>query len=97
MLVRFREELLRKQKILLGRIRRARNSMRLNGKQSDVMEILHDRSEEKIDEIQLAFLRMEEGRYGLCDDCGQPIELQRLDAQPTASQCIKCEVNEKGV
>ncbi len=96
MLARFREKLLRKQRILIGRIRRAKSNKHLNGKQSDVMETLHDRSEEKIDEIQYAFLRMEEGSYGYCEDCGQTIRLERLEALPTASTCIECQKKNEG-
>ncbi|OFZ72285.1 MAG: hypothetical protein A3K03_12405 [Bdellovibrionales bacterium RIFOXYD1_FULL_44_7] len=41
----------------------------------------------KIDE---ALRRIEEGSFGECDDCGEPIELRRLEARPTATLCVSC-------
>ena len=37
-----------------------------------------------------AIQKMEQGTYGLCDTCGQPIEENRLRALPNATQCISC-------
>ena len=41
--------------------------------------------------IAAARQRMDEGTYGRCDDCGEPIEPARLDAQPTAVRCTECQ------
>jgi DnaK suppressor protein len=41
----------------------------------------------KIDE---ALKRIEEGTYGLCEDCDVEIELKRLEARPTATLCVQC-------
>jgi len=38
-----------------------------------------------------ALSRIEQGSYGLCEDCGAPIAFQRLLAQPLAPRCIRCE------
>src|SRR5689334_17811177 len=37
---------------------------------------------EELRQIQAARERLEQGRYGLCIDCGEPIDAQRLHAQP---------------
>lgn len=42
-------------------------------------------------EIQLALRRVAAGTYGLCSDCGDPIDEQRLDAQPSAVRCAGCQ------
>ncbi len=41
--------------------------------------------------VQAARQRLDEGRYGLCDDCGEAIAPARLQAQPTAARCIRCQ------
>ncbi len=44
-----------------------------------------------------ALRKFEEGTYGLCDSCGQPIAPDRLEALPQASLCVSCkEKNAKG-
>ena len=48
-------------------------------------------------EVEHALHKFEEGTYGLCDDCGQPIAPDRLEALPQASLCVNCkEKNAKG-
>jgi RNA polymerase-binding protein DksA len=91
MLEKLKDKLKRKHTILLGRIRRAKENVRLNGTQSDVMAILQDRSEEQVEEIEVALQRMEAGSYGVCEKCGQPIKFERLEALPTASACVECQ------
>ena len=41
--------------------------------------------------VRQALKRIEDGTYGLCVDCGQPIPEKRLEALPWASRCIKDE------
>jgi DnaK suppressor protein len=36
-------------------------------------------------QIEQALVRLENGTYGYCEDTGEPIDLRRLDAQPTAT------------
>jgi DnaK suppressor protein len=40
--------------------------------------------------IEEALLRMKEGTYGCCTDCGNQISAKRLEARPTAELCIEC-------
>ncbi|HEX4943673.1 MAG TPA: TraR/DksA family transcriptional regulator [Usitatibacteraceae bacterium] len=35
--------------------------------------------------------RLEKGEYGLCEDCGEAIGFARLEAQPAASRCVRCQ------
>lgn len=39
------------------------------------------------EEIEDALKRMNAGTYGICERCGEPIELDRLEAMPTARLC----------
>ena len=44
-----------------------------------------------------ALRKFEEGTYGLCDSCGQPIAPERLEALPQANLCMNCKAkNAKG-
>jgi DnaK suppressor protein len=45
---------------------------------------------EQLAEIDAAEDRLAQGRYGLCETCGLPIALGRLEARPTARNCIAC-------
>ncbi len=48
-------------------------------------------------EVEHALLKFETGTYGLCDNCGQPIDPARLEVLPQAGLCMNCKAkNEKG-
>jgi RNA polymerase-binding transcription factor DksA len=47
--------------------------------------------QDEVHHIQHALQRQAEGRYGICDDCGQPIDPERLAVRPQASLCINCQ------
>jgi DnaK suppressor protein len=40
--------------------------------------------------IQQALKRIEEGEFGFCVDCGEPIAPGRLDVDPTFAACVRC-------
>lgn len=40
--------------------------------------------------IQAALSRIDEGSYGTCTSCGEPVGDKRLEAVPYAALCIKC-------
>ena len=41
--------------------------------------------------LERALKRMDDGDYGYCIDCDEPIALARLQAYPTAVRCISCQ------
>ncbi|NLT95201.1 MAG: hypothetical protein GXW85_06635 [Clostridia bacterium] len=45
---------------------------------------------QQIEKVEDALKRLEEGRYGICDKCGQPIPKERLEAIPVTTMCVKC-------
>jgi|SRR5690348_5621501 RNA polymerase-binding transcription factor len=47
------------------------------------------RQREMLKEIDDAFLRLEDGTYGKCFDCGRPIEPARLEAVPWTPYCLE--------
>lgn len=40
--------------------------------------------------IQQALKRIEDGEFGFCIECGEPIAVGRLEIDPTFSACVKC-------
>ena len=46
----------------------------------------------EITAIDHALVRISNGTYGVCIDCGEPISQKRLDAVPTALRCVSCKV-----
>jgi DnaK suppressor protein len=51
---------------------------------------LRDRERKLIPKIHEALARIQNGTYGLCDDCGEDISIERLKARPVTTLCIKC-------
>ncbi len=51
---------------------------------------LESRIRQELAGIERALQKFEEGTYGLCDDCGQLIDPERLEALPQASLCLNC-------
>lgn len=51
---------------------------------------LEENSESVLRAIDGALRRIEEGTFGICETCGQPISEERLEAIPYATQCIDC-------
>ena len=45
---------------------------------------------ETLGEVERALVKLGEGTYGTCEDCGQPIDPLRLEAKPAARYCINC-------
>lgn len=45
---------------------------------------------QRLKAIDNALKRIEEGTYGYCEECGEPIEGGRLMAKPFATLCLKC-------
>lgn len=50
-----------------------------------------DRDAQELRRIDGALLRLREGSFGDCIDCGQEIPLARLEAEPTAARCVSCQ------
>jgi DnaK suppressor protein len=51
---------------------------------------LRRRTRRKINSLEEALRRFEEGTYGICERCGKEISAQRLEALPHARLCIEC-------
>jgi len=51
---------------------------------------LENRIRQELARVEHALDKIEKGTYGLCDNCGKPIPLERLEALPQASLCMNC-------
>jgi DnaK suppressor protein len=56
---------------------------------SQMNALIHQAQSHLLD-IETAQMRVAGGLYGLCESCGQPISVARLDARPVARTCIAC-------
>jgi DnaK suppressor protein len=51
---------------------------------------IRDRERKLIRKIRDALERIEEGTFGICDECGEGISVKRLEARPVTTLCIDC-------
>ena len=56
--------------------------------------VLEKRIKEQLVGVEHALHKFEEGTYGFCDSCGQPIDPARLEAIPEAGLCIQCKAQQ---
>jgi DnaK suppressor protein len=55
----------------------------------DIAMVTRDIAE--LSEVEAALIRVADGRYGICSDCGEAIGWPRLNVQPAAARCIACQ------
>lgn len=62
---------------------------------------IRDRERKLLSKIDEAIARIDDGSYGICEDCGEEIGQKRLEARPVTTLCIDCktlqETREKSV
>jgi DnaK suppressor protein len=51
---------------------------------------LRERESQHLELIEAALRRIEAGTFGLCQSCGKPVNPERLEALPWATDCIDC-------
>lgn len=55
----------------------------------DIAQVSRDVKE--LAEVESALARIADGSFGICSDCGAEIAAARLDANPAARRCIRCQ------
>ena len=55
---------------------------------------LEKRIRDQLAGVEHALHKFEDGTYGFCDSCGQPIDPARLEALPQASLCLSCKTGQ---
>ena len=58
---------------------------------ADLDEVQEQRDLDEVAQVEAALQRLDNGTYGDCSDCGEPIILQRLQVQPAALRCAPCQ------
>ncbi len=99
-LSRLRNQLMIKRKEIFDRVRGLESGLQeLQEPQSELEELAHkaeradlfnklgSRERGEIEAIELALRKMDGGKYGFCEECGQAIVQKRLQAIPWARLC----------
>lgn len=108
-LKKFRELLESKRRSVIERARKTLSEdMRLNQDDlPDEMDLASSeyyqsfefrlRGREKIHlaKLELALRKLDEGIYGICESCEEPIGKKRLEARPETGLCIQCKENQE--
>jgi DnaK suppressor protein len=59
----------------------------------DFLLRIRDRERKLILKHREAIARIDDGTFGLCEICGEPIGEERLKARPVTTQCIECKTD----
>ena len=54
------------------------------------VEALAGHLRESLNDVDDALVKLDNGTFGTCEGCGQPISPDRLEAKPTAKLCMEC-------
>jgi len=57
---------------------------------NEVQDYLGNSARTEIGMIKQALSRIESGEYGVCQVCGEPINIERLKVIPYSNMCVKC-------
>ena len=101
---RLREKLLAKRRALFEQVARAEDDLRWldtnthpeteeEAQEQTIARLLarlDDRGNAELRTIDRALILIEAGAYGTCEDCGEPIPVERLEVLPAATTCIFC-------
>src|SRR6266513_1360584 len=72
--------------------------MAANAYTKELMMSMSTNDRHLLEMIDGALVRIEDGQYGKCIHCGQPIQEKRLEAVPWARYCLRCaDLNERGM
>lgn len=72
--------------------------MAANAYTKELLMSMSTNDRQLLESIDQALDRIEAGKYGKCNHCGQPIQEKRLEAVPWARHCLTCQdLNERGL
>ena len=105
-----RARLVRRREELRGRASRANADLRHESdplsadfaeqvtqrESDDVLSAISESARGELEQIKAALRRLDDGHYGTCAVCGEPIEPGRLEAVPYTDHCRACAAPERG-
>ena len=56
---------------------------------------IRGRESRLIAKIKKSLQAIDEGTYGICEDCEEPIAIARMNARPVTSYCIDCKTKQE--
>lgn len=59
--------------------------------QHETDELLRRRLERRLGELDHVHRRLQQGSYGTCEQCGEDIPEERLEAMPDTTMCVPCQ------
>lgn len=110
-IARFKKILLKKREQIVGEVKQIVESSKEMGQDGtqdigdeaaniynkQVLLSLNENERQRLKEVDESLDRIENGTYGICEDCGGPISIKRLEVRPVAKYCVPCLTNlEKG-
>lgn len=58
-----------------------------------IIDNLHD----LLEDVDAALVKIQEGSYGTCEDCGEEISPARMEFRPTSRYCVACKTKRRGI
>jgi len=108
---RFKKILLKEREQIVGEVKQTLESSKEMG-QDGIQDIgdeaaniynkqillsLNESERVRLQEVDESLDRIANGTYGICEECGGPIGLKRLEVRPVAKYCVPCKTQmEKG-
>ncbi len=103
-IARFKKILLKEREQIVGEVKQIVESSKEMG-QDGIQDIgdeaaniynkqillsLNENQRLRLKEVDESLDRIENGTYGICEECGGPISLKRLEVRPVAKYCVPC-------
>jgi DnaK suppressor protein len=110
-IAKFKKILLKEREQIVGEVKQiveSSNEMGQDGIQDigdeaaniynkQVLLSLNENERMRLQEVDESLDRLENETYGICEECGEPIGLKRLEVRPVAKYCVPCKTKlEKG-
>lgn len=103
-LARFKKILLKEREQIVGEVKQfIESSMEMgqdgiqdigdeasNIYNKQILLSLNESERIRLKEVDESLDRIENGTYGICEECGGPISLKRLEVRPVAKYCVPC-------
>jgi DnaK suppressor protein len=58
---------------------------------------LRGREKAFLEKIQKALAKIDEGTFGVCEECSEEISVKRLEARPETTLCIRCKEDQERI